>query len=66
MRGGMEAVYDDMVKATGFLKFAPVQPARGAMFSARGRASKSGEAAIAAPVAENDLYAGRPGTGGAV
>ena len=66
MRGGMEAVYDDMVKATGFLKFAPVQSARGAMFSARGRASKSGEAAIAAPVAENDLYAGRPGTGGAV
>jgi hypothetical protein len=59
-------VYDDMVKATGFLKFAPVQPARGAMFSARGRARKSGEAAIAAPVAENDLYAGRPGTGGAV
>src|SRR3954471_19832552 len=60
MRGGMEAVYDDMVKATGFLKFAPVQPARGAMFSARGRASKSGEAAIAAPVDENDLYVERP------
>src|SRR5216110_3340568 len=33
MRGGMEAVYDDMVKATGFLTFAPARPARGAMFS---------------------------------
>jgi hypothetical protein len=66
MRGGMEAVYDDMVQATGFLKFAPVQPARGPMFSARGRASKSGEAAIEAPVSESDLYPGRRGTGGAV
>ena len=56
MRGGMEAVYDDMVTATGFLQFAPVQPARGAMFSARGRASRDGAAAIEAPLAEGDLY----------
>jgi hypothetical protein len=39
--------------------------ARGAMFSARARASKSGEAAIEAAVSEADLYPGRPGTGGA-
>src|SRR3954470_17590407 len=38
MRGGMEAVYDDMVKDTGFLRFAPVRVAQGTMFSARGRA----------------------------
>lgn len=27
MRGGMEAVYDNMVKATGFLMCAPARPA---------------------------------------
>ena len=66
MGGGMEAVYDDVVRATGFLRFAPSRPARGAMFSARGRASKSGDAAIAAPVGENDLYAGGADKGSAV
>ena len=50
MRGGMEAVYDDMVQATGLLKFAPVRPARGGMFSARGRAQRAGEPAIPAPL----------------
>ena len=55
MRGGMEAVYDDMVKDTGFLTFAPVQPARGGMFSARGRAGRPGESPLAAPVTENEL-----------
>lgn len=56
MRGGMEAVYDDMVKATGFLRFAPARPARGAMFSARGRALRPGSSTTAAPVGEQDLY----------
>jgi hypothetical protein len=55
MRGGMEAVYDDMVQATGFLKFAPVQPARGNMFSARGRVRRAGGTTMAAPVSEADL-----------
>jgi hypothetical protein len=64
MRGGMEAVYDDLVKATGFLKFAPTLPARGPMFSARGRARRPGEADIAAPVAEDDFYEGGRGTHG--
>src|SRR5215212_2886343 len=54
MRGGMEAVYDDMVEATGFLKFAPIHPARGGMFSARARAGMRGDAAVAAPVREED------------
>jgi len=56
MRGGMEAVYIDMVKDTGFLHFAPVQPARGAMFSARGRAHRPGQTSAPAPVAEEELY----------
>jgi hypothetical protein len=55
MRGGMEAVYDDMVEATGFLKFAPIQPALGGMFSARERARRPGTPAMAAPFTEADL-----------
>ena len=64
MRGGMEAVYLDMSNAIGFLKFAPVRPAHGAMFSARGRASRRGEPSIAPPVEEKDLYSGPQGSGG--
>jgi fumigallin biosynthesis monooxygenase-like protein len=56
MRGGMEAVYDDMVKATGFLAFAPARPARGAMFSARGRALRPGSSTVATPLDEQTLY----------
>lgn len=56
LRGGMEAVYDDMVKDTGFLCFAPVTEARGAMFSARGRAGQTGDATAAVPISENDFY----------
>jgi hypothetical protein len=55
MRGGMEAVYDDMVRDTGFLKFAPQRPARGAMFSARSRARAPGEPSLAAPVTEDEV-----------
>ena len=56
MRGGMEAVYDDMVANTGFLVFAPVRPARGAMFSARTRALRAGDATLPAPLTEAELY----------
>jgi hypothetical protein len=55
MRGGMEAIYDDVPKAVGMLAFAPVKPARGPMFSARTRAARAGEAPPAA-IAEKDLY----------
>jgi hypothetical protein len=55
MRGGMEAVYDDMVRDTGFLCFAPIVPAKGAMFSARKRAGLSGAATVAEPIHERDL-----------
>jgi hypothetical protein len=56
MRGGMEAVYDDMVRDTGFLLFAPVHEARGRMFSARERARYAGVPTTPAPVTEEDLY----------
>jgi Domain of unknown function (DUF4188) len=56
MRGGMEAVYDDMPARIGFAQFAPVTPARGPMFSARERARLSGSAPPAV-IDENELYA---------
>ena len=62
MQGGMEAVYDDMVKSTGFLAFAPARPARGAMFSARGRAHRAGSSSIATPLDEQTLYPSQKNT----
>ncbi|HET6918973.1 MAG TPA: DUF4188 domain-containing protein [Jiangellaceae bacterium] len=38
MKGGMEAVFDDVDKPLGMARFAPMQAARGGMFSARLRA----------------------------
>lgn len=55
MRGGMEAIYDDIPASIGFSGFAPVRPAHGAMFSARKRAGIVGEAALESPVSEKDL-----------
>jgi Domain of unknown function (DUF4188) len=37
MRGGMEAIYDDMDKPIAMMVFAPFEKARGRMFSARSR-----------------------------
>ncbi len=56
MRGGMEAIYDDMNAPVGFMHFASVQPARGPMFSARRRLRVSGEPKLSAPVAEEEFY----------
>ena len=55
MRGGMEAVYDDMVTTTGFLAFAQAMPARGPLFSARTRARVGGTPTAVAPLSEEDL-----------
>ncbi len=52
----MEAVYDDMVKDLGFLRFAPVRPAQGPMFSARTRARQPGEPSASVPVSETEFY----------
>jgi hypothetical protein len=56
MRGGMEAVYDNMPTPIGFLHFAPQLPARGPLFSARRRAGRVGNSEHAAPVPEEALY----------
>jgi len=61
IRGGVEAVFDDIPKAIGLLNFAPVIPARGPMFSSRTRARMQGSASISAPISESELY----GTDGA-
>lgn len=39
-RGGIEAIYDDVPVRTGLACFAPVVPARGRLFGARGRLGK--------------------------
>jgi hypothetical protein len=52
----MEAIYDDVPVPVGMMVFAPVIPARGAMFGATHRA---GAAARSEPVlTEQDLYDG--------
>ncbi len=55
MRGGMEAVYDDLATNAGFLGFAPAVAARGRMFSSRARAKLPGVETGPPPVAEKDL-----------
>jgi hypothetical protein len=55
IRGGIEAIYDDLKQPIGLLKFAPTLPARGPMFSSRQRAHLAGTSAAESPVAESDL-----------
>ena len=57
-RGGMEAIYDDIVPPIGFGSFAPVVPARGPMFGAVARAEKGPSADPV--ISEAELY-GDPG-----
>jgi hypothetical protein len=54
MQGGMEAIYDDVAEPVGFMRFAPVHPARGAMFGAAHRAAKQHDAEPV--VSEKELY----------
>lgn len=57
MEGGMEAVYLNMVKKTGFLCFAPALEARNSMFSARQRIHKADNPSKKeAPVSEQKIY----------
>ncbi len=56
IRGGMESIYADIHTPVGFTAFAPVIPARGSMFSARHRVGMEGEALIAAPLLEQQIY----------
>jgi hypothetical protein len=54
MSGGMEAIYDDVPKPVGFMRFAPVVQARGPMFGAASRAKV--QDTTSAVVTEADLY----------
>jgi hypothetical protein len=54
MRGGMEAIYDDIAPPIGFMRFAPVTVARGAMFGAARRAAATSDAEPV--VSEKELY----------
>lgn len=59
MRGGMEAIYDDMPRRIGLGAFAPLAPARGRLFGSRGRLGHRGDAPPAV-VAESELGDGLP------
>jgi hypothetical protein len=50
----MEAIYDDVPKPVGFMRFAPLTPARGAMFGAAHRAGTPHETEPV--VSEEELY----------
>ena len=57
MRGGMEAICDDVTKPVGFACFSPVSHAKGSIFCARQRLELHGEAPPAPNgLSERDLY----------
>ena len=56
LRGGFEAIYDDLAQPVGMMKFAPLEPARGGMFSARQRLGRDGAADSPTPTPESNLY----------
>ena len=55
MRGGIEAIYDDVPAPVGMMAFAPVKDARGPMFSSAARVGR-GPSHVAPVVSESDLY----------
>ncbi len=55
MRGGIDAIYDDMRVPIGAMHFARLVPARGPLFSARTRAGRS-EAPATPVIDETTLY----------
>ena len=55
LRGGMEAIYDDLHSPSGLAKFAPQMKPHGAMFSARKRANLGGESKVPSVVPEDTL-----------
>jgi hypothetical protein len=55
-RGGFEAIYDDVERPIGMMRFAALRPARGPLFGARARLPREGEAATPV-VAESEVEA---------
>jgi hypothetical protein len=60
MRGGMEAIYDDMTAPIGMMKFAPLAKARGSVFSARKRLQREGVDSSSSPMSEAEFYQDQP------
>jgi hypothetical protein len=60
LRGGFEAVYDNIPQPVGFLRFAPVRAAKGGMFTARERMRKAGAGTLTPPFSETELYNDQP------
>ena len=56
IRGGFEAIYDDLPQPIGMMKFAPMSTARDSVFSARKRLERDGEESSPAPANEGELY----------
>jgi len=56
MAGGMEAVYVDVLMDLGFLRFAPVEEAKGRLFSARGRIRRPGQVKGTPAISEEEIY----------
>jgi hypothetical protein len=56
IRGGVEAIYDDIKIPLGLSAFAPTSIARGPMFSARTRLGVKGSETVSVPVSEASLY----------
>jgi hypothetical protein len=58
LRGGIEAIYDEVPVPLGLSAFAPLVPPRGAMFSARTRLRLGGESRLPPAVSEETAYSG--------
>ena len=61
MRGGMEAIYNDVPAKIGLMSFAPIVPARGSMFTASHRSGRSEN--LEAVISEKELYGERSVSG---
>ncbi len=55
LRGGFEAIYDDLPQPIGMMKFAPLQLATGRAYSARQRLGRQDSESSPAPAPESDL-----------
>ena len=56
IEGGFEGIYPEMEDPIGMMNFAPVEQARGGLFSARDRLNREGDVDTPAPITEDELY----------
>ena len=56
MRGGIEAIYDNLPEPIGMMRFAPLDSARGSIFSARQRLRRDVSESSPPPDTEAELY----------